>query len=150
AIIPTTDKFTVVDGQITRFEAGSPAKDLKTEGWVTFQWMYFLRHLPAGQGEEQMDDLDATFHFTQSGNSEILAAWLEQCVKNDYEKAYGKLEEFLTTVGRRKFLVPLYQELNATEKGKAIAKKIYGKARPNYHSVSVRTIDDMLHWVPAS
>ena len=149
AIIPTTDKFTAVDAQITRLGEGSPAKDLKTEGWVTFQWMYFLRHLPTGQSEKQMDDLDATFHFSRSGNSEILAAWLEQCVKNDYEKAYGKLEEFLTTVGRRKFLVPLYQELKATEKGKEIAKKIYTKARPNYHSVSVRTIDDMLKWVPA-
>ncbi len=149
AIIPTTDKFTAVDGQITRLKDGSPAKDLKVADWGTFQWIYFLRHLPAGQTEKQMDDLDATFHFTKSGNSEILAAWLEQCVKNDHEKAYGKLEEFLTTVGRRKFLMPLYQELIATEKGKAIAKKIYGKARPNYHSVSVRTIDDMLHWVPA-
>ncbi len=150
AIIPTSDKFTQVDEQVARWGKGSSAKDLKTDGWGTFQWIHFLRHLPAGQSGKQMDDLDATFHFTGSGNSEILAAWLEQCVKNDYEKAYGRLEEFLTTVGRRKFLVPLYQELNATEKGKAIAKKIYDKARPNYHSVSVRTIDDLLHWMPAS
>lgn len=149
AIIPTSDKFTQVDEQVARWEKGSAAKDLKTDGWGTFQWMHFLRHLPTGQTAKRMDDLDATFHFTASGNSEIVAAWLEQCVKNDYEKAYGKLEEFLTTVGRRKFLVPLYQELIATEKGKAIAKKIYGKARPNYHSVSVRTIDDLLKWVPA-
>jgi aminopeptidase N len=149
AIVPVSDKFIKVDGQIARWGQGTAAKELATDGWSTFEWMHFLRHLPAGQTEKQMNDLDATFHFTASGNSEVLAAWLEQCVKNDHEKAYGKLDEFLTTVGRRKFLVPLYQELIATEKGKAIALKIYAHARPNYHSVSVRTMDDMLHWTPA-
>ena len=46
----------------------------------------------------------------------------------------------------RKFLIPLYQELVATEKGRTIAEGIYAAARPNYHSVSVRTIDAMLGW----
>ncbi len=148
-IVPVSDKFKQVDAQLDRWNKGASSKDLTTDGWGTFQWMHFLRHLPEGQTEKRMDELDATYHFSASGNSEILAAWLEQCVKNDYEKAYGKLDEFLSTVGRRKFLVPLYQELIATEKGKAVARKIYGHARPNYHSVSVRTIDDMLHWVSA-
>ncbi|MBZ0204931.1 MAG: M1 family metallopeptidase [Flavobacteriales bacterium] len=145
-IIPVSDKFNKVDEQLALWSKGTPAKDLSSSGWSTFEWMHFLRHLPVGQTEKQMDELDATFHFTASGNSEILAAWLEQCVKNNYTKAYGKLDEFLTTVGRRKFLVPLYQELIATEKGKALAMKIYGNARPNYHSVSTRTIDDLLKW----
>ena len=89
---------------------------------------------------------DAAFHFTDSGNAEILAAWLEQCVSNDYSQAYEKLDRFLTTVGRRKFLIPLYAELIKTEHGRALAMNIYKVARPNYHSVSVRTIDDMLGW----
>ena len=147
-IIPVSDKFNLVDAQLANWNNGAAAKELATSDWGTFQWMHFLRHLPKGQTEKRMDDLDATFHFTASGNSEILAAWLEQCVKNDHEKAYGKLDEFLTTVGRRKFLTPLYHELMATDKGKAIARKIYGHARPNYHSVSVRTMDEMLLWVP--
>lgn len=145
-IVPVSNKFNMVDLQINRWKGGTPAKELATADWGTFEWMHFLRHLPAGLDEKQMNELDAAFHFTASGNSEILAAWLEQCVKNDHEAAYGKLEEFLTRVGRRKFLVPLYQALIATDKGKAIAEEIYRKARPNYHSVSTRTIDDLLHW----
>ncbi|MFZ1660202.1 MAG: M1 family metallopeptidase [Flavobacteriales bacterium] len=145
-IVPVSTNFEQVDMQVTRFKGGSAAKGLETKGWGTFQWIHFLRHLPAGLTAKRMDDLDATFHFTSSGNSEILAAWLEQCVKNDYGKAYGKLDEFLTMVGRRKFLMPLYQELITTEKGKDLAMKIYGHARPNYHSVSQRSLDDLLGW----
>ena len=149
-IIPVSKNFQQVDTQVLRFKDGSAAKELDTKGWGTFQWMHFLRHLPAKLDAKRMDDLDATFHFTASGNSEILAAWLEQCVKNDYGKAYGKLDEFLTNVGRRKFLMPLYQELLATEKGKTLAMKIYAHARPNYHSVSQRSLDELLHWKEGS
>jgi hypothetical protein len=33
-----------------------------------------------------------------------------------------------------------------TEKGKVMAEEIYLKARPNYHYVSVHTIDKVLKW----
>lgn len=149
-IVPVSDRFTKVEAEIKRWQAGTPAAQLATQGWTTFEWMHFLRHLPGGLTTAQMDELDRSFHFMRSGNSEILAAWLEQCIRNDYAKSYEKLDEFLTHVGRRKFLIPLYQELLATEKGRAIAQNIYKAARPNYHSVSVRTIDDMLGWQTSS
>ncbi len=150
-LVPTSEKFAEVDKELSRWSTGAPAKGtpaklLNTQGWNTFQWMHFLRHLPPGETPARMDELDAAFHFSASGNSEILAAWLEQCVKNNYQKAFPKLDEFLTTVGRRKFLIPLYQALIATKEGRERALEIYAHARPNYHSVSVRTIDDLLQW----
>jgi leukotriene-A4 hydrolase len=81
-------------------------------------------------------------------NSVILAAWLEQCIQNRYAKAWPKLDEFLTTVGRRKFLTLLYRALIATEEGRKQALEIYGHARANHHSVSVRTLDGLLGWTP--
>jgi hypothetical protein len=49
-------------------------------------------------------------------------------------------------VGRRKFLMPLYGELMRSEKGRVLARTIYQQARPNYHSVAVRSLDEMLAW----
>ena len=66
-------------------------------------------------------------------------------VKNDFEPGYGNLESFLTSVGRRKYLVPLYSEMAKTDEGMVMARNIYKKARPNYHYVSVITIDEMLN-----
>ena len=145
-VMPTSDAFAKVEHELDRWKNGTPARDLDTRDWVTFQWMHFLRHLPEGLSDKKMDDLDNTFQFTRSGNSEVVAVWLEQCVKNDHEQAYDRLDSFLTTVGRRKFLTPLYEALIKTEKGKALAMNIYKAARPNYHAVSVRTIDDLLNW----
>lgn len=145
-IVPTSDRFTKVEAEIARWSAGTAASQLAVKGWSTFEWMHFVRHLPDSLSAARMGELDKAFSFTGSGNSEILAAWLEQCVKNDYAASYERLDGFLTHVGRRKFLIPLYERLIATEKGRAMAMNIYAQARPNYHSVSVRTIDDMLGW----
>ena len=64
-----------------------------------------------------MADLDAAFHFTDSGNSEILHEWLMNAIDHKYEPAYDALERFLLRQGRRKFLKPLYQKLAETPEG---------------------------------
>ena len=91
-----------------------------------------------------MAEIDEAFRLTESGNSEVLAAWLEQSVKHEYMPAYNRLEEFLINTGRRKFLMPLYRALIQTEEGKDRAKQIYTKARPNYHFVSYDSVDELL------
>ncbi|MBL7983301.1 MAG: M1 family metallopeptidase [Flavobacteriales bacterium] len=143
---PVSDKFTKVDAEVVRWQQGTAAASLNTKEWSTFEWMHFLRHLPKDLTDAQLNDLDNAFGLTKSGNAEVLAAWLEQCIRNDHDVAYPTLDRFLNTVGRRKFLVPLYTELIATEKGRLMAQDIYRSSRQNYHAVAVRTLDELLAW----
>lgn len=115
-----------------------------TARWTTHHWLYFLRSLPDSLPIDKMKQLDRQYGFTQSGNSEILCQWLELSINSGYREADASLEKFLTSVGRRKFLKPLYAALIRTPEGKEKARAIYAKARPGYHSVAVNTIDEML------
>jgi len=141
-----SDAFKKVAEQVAAFESGTPAAKLATHNWSTHEWIHFLRHLPKSLSPAQMTDLDAAFGFTSSGNSEILHEWLMQAIEHKYEPAYDALERFLLRQGRRKFLKPLYQKLAETPEGLQRARAIYAKARPMYHSVSYRTIDQILKW----
>jgi aminopeptidase N len=141
-----SDAFTKVEEQVQAFEKGTPAGKLATKGWSTHEWIHFLRHLPKSLTFAQMTDLDAAHGFTSSGNSEILHEWLLQAIEHGYEPAYDALERFLLRQGRRKFLKPLYQKLAERPEGLERARAIYAKARPMYHSVSYRTIDQILKW----
>ncbi|HEX9799361.1 MAG TPA: M1 family metallopeptidase [Thermoanaerobaculia bacterium] len=143
AVSPAFDQ---VDREVNRFLTGTPAADLATAGWVTQQWQRFLERLGSGLPLASMADLDATFGFTRSGNSEVLAAWLGHAIAAQYEPADPALERFLTTVGRRKFLKPLYEELAKTPAGLARGKALYAKARPGYHAVSRVAVDEILGW----
>ena len=70
---------------------------------------------------------------------EVLNAWFQLTIPADYKQADKDLEGFLLTVGRRKFLKPLYEALYKKDPEKA--KRIYKKARDNYHTVSTQTLD---------
>jgi aminopeptidase N len=142
----TSEAFSQVDAQVAAWTSGTAATDLDTEGWTTHQWLHFLRGFPEELSEQQLADVDAAFGFTGSGNSEVLHAWLHHVIGNQYEAGYPALRAFLSNMGRRKFLQPLYERLAETPEGLAMAKEIYAGARPGYHSVSTNTIDDILGW----
>jgi leukotriene-A4 hydrolase len=146
AVQPRSEAFTAVDQAVQAFTAGTAAAQIATNGWSTHHWLHFRRTRPKPLDNQKMADLDAAFRLSESGNSEILTAWLMKVIESQYEPAYPALERFLTTVGRRKFLRPLYTELAKTPAGADMALRIYEKARPGYHSVSRNTIDELLGW----
>lgn len=137
-------KFEAVESQLEAWKNGKPAADLQTEYWMTLEWMHFIRSLPDTLSIKEMNALDQSFDFTNSGNSEIQAAWFEKVIPNNYQAAEAASEAFLIEVGRRKFLVPIYKAIMKSEAGKKRALIIYQKARPNYHAVSRSTLDDLL------
>ena len=155
---PTSPAFTKVAAQAKRWMAGEVAASaIATSSWSTQEWLHFLRSLPlagdAGTSSstvvldaQKMAELDQAFHLTQTGNSEIAFQWLMMSIKNHYQPAYPRLEEFLMTIGRRKFIKPLYEELAKTPEGKERATAIYRRARATYHPISVASIDEVLGW----
>jgi leukotriene-A4 hydrolase len=66
-------------------------------------------------------------------------------IRNQYQPSYARLEEYLRTVGRRKLVRPLYEELMKTSAGSARAKRVYALARPGYHPLTVAAIDAIVN-----
>ncbi len=117
---------------------------LDTKAWSAHEWRYFVSKIPRNTSPELLEQLNREYNLAFSGNAEIRAIWLELCIYAGYFDAnYTSIENFLVTVGRRKFLVPLYQAMIQTDRTKE-ANMIYQKARPNYHAISRGTIDALL------
>jgi hypothetical protein len=165
---PSSPAFARVEEQAKRWLRGEiPATQIPVATWTTQERLHFLKFMqsafepppstggPAdasatqlGQTERSrlMGEVDRAFNLTRSGNSEIAFQWLLMSIQNKYEPAYPRLEEFLLSVGRRKFIRPLYQELAKTPEGRERALEIYRRARPTYHPIAVTTIDQDLKW----
>jgi hypothetical protein len=139
-------RFEFIEKVVQSWEKGNDITPIADRIKSTHEWLHFIRHLPDTMTIEQMTHLDKMFNFSNSGNSEIQSAWFLHAIRNKYEAAYPQLEKFLVNVGRRKFLKPLYSELAKTPEGKTMATRIYTIGRPNYHSVSTNTLDEILGW----
>ena len=128
----------------------------ETLNWTTHHYLHFLRNLDS-LSFANMRYLDSIFHFSQTQNSEIAFDWSMLSIKSRYRPAYASIGEFLLRVGRRKFVLPIYQALldinlnahrlkNNSDESPiefTLALEAYEKARPNYHSVTQASIDQL-------
>jgi len=139
---PDSKKFDLVDKALETWTNNQSLPD--TKQWSTHEWLHFIRALPEDMDTNALSSLDKAFELTGSSNAEIQAAWYEKAIAFEYKPAYPAIADFLTQVGRRKFLSPLYMALVKTDAGKEFALEVYEQARPNYHFVSANSIDDIL------
>ncbi len=140
---PQSDAFDLVDTARDQFLTDGSLAKVDAKKYTIHEWLYFLNNMPDALTADQMAALDKAFKFTASTNNEVAHSWLRICIRNGYAPADERLESYLTSIGRRKLIVPLYKDLVA--KGELErAKAIYEKAKPIYHQVARGTIESVL------
>lgn len=133
-----------IDAMIVKIQRDSSLKSLDTSRFTTQHWMHLLRHFNPDSVKSLMQVLDTTYGLSKSTNSEIQCDWYLLCIKNGYKAAEPYMEQYLMTVGRRKFLEPIYEALTKTPEGLEQAKRIFNRAEKGYHAVSRNTIRELL------
>ncbi|WP_223270751.1 M1 family metallopeptidase [Subsaximicrobium wynnwilliamsii] len=144
-VVIVSDKFEQTETVLNTFLDSKSIDASKTKDWTTDEWVHFIRNFPESISTEDLQRLDNAFDFTNASNSHIAMVWYEQAINHDYHgnDVDAKIEDFLTHVGRRWYVATLYKAFERNDKTEA-ALAIYKKARPNYHSVTANTIDDLL------
>jgi aminopeptidase N len=143
--IITSDKFKTVEATLINFIKNRTVDVELTNNWTPQEWVHFVRNFPKDMTLEDFERFDTAFNLTNSTNSYIAMVWYEQSILHDYHgnNVDAKIEEFLINVGRRWYVSTIFEAFKKADKVEQ-ALEIYKKARPNYHSVTSGTIDEML------
>ena len=145
AVLPATNAFDAVDEVRSRWLDGKlPAKKIDIRDWLSPQWRVFLDNMPPLR-KEQLADLDQAFALTHSSNAVVTSSWLMLVIRNGYSPAIPRLEEYLRVIGRRKLIVPLYEELMKTPAGTTMARRVFALARSGYHPQTVAALDPIVN-----
>jgi hypothetical protein len=132
---PDPDAFAEVDAAVETYKAHGTIPSSVWSGWTTAERQRFLKGVPDDRTAEQLAALDTALGLSDTGNNEVLFLWLELAMQNRYEPAVPQVERFLSTVGRTKFVRPLFQALmDEGEWGQPIAQRIYAETRSSYHA----------------
>ncbi len=112
-------------------------------GWKAEEWQLYLKWLPREISTEDCAELDRRFGLTSSGNYEILVNWLVLAIRSGYAPVLDRVRGVLTTVGRMKYLRPLYQSLLARPEFQGFARDVFDEMRARYHTLSRVTIEGL-------
>jgi leukotriene-A4 hydrolase len=141
---PQSDRLDAVAQYAFRWSAGDlSAGQIETGHWVTQEWIEFLQRVSRPLTLDQAHELDDAFQLTGRKNSEVLFEWLQMAIESLYEPAFPRLEEFLLTVGRGRFIRPLYTLLRRDPRMREWAAEIYVRARPGYHTIARTALDKL-------
>jgi len=143
-VAPESDAFKQVDQQLVLWQQSGKLSDLQTNSWSIHHWLHFIGQLAATVDKAQLQQLDQGFGLSQSQNAEVTTAWFKVALAKNYSQAQPWLEQFLIRVGRRKFVVPLYQQLSQSPDTLSWAKAVYQKARAGYHPLTQSAVDKVL------
>lgn len=81
-------------------------------------------------------------------NAEIKFIFLRLCVKVEWVDVYPQVIQLLVSLGRMKFVRPLYRELFCTNSGRELALSTFKKNADIYHTIASNMIakDLGIHW----
>jgi aminopeptidase N len=145
AVRPDPRTFAPVDQALGAVKAGGPAPAELWARWTTAERLRFLNGLPRELALPRLAELDRALALTGSRNSEVLFAWLQLALANRYQPAVPAAERFLLSMGRAKFVGPLFKTLWAEDEwGRAIARPLWERARPTYHSVTSGRVEELM------
>jgi hypothetical protein len=99
--------------------------------------------MPKQLRRDKLEDLDQAFQLTAARNNEIAFSWLRIAIRNGYEPAFERLENFLLTIGRTKFIGVLYEDMMDAGMNE-MALRVFEQAQPTYHPLAAKEIEQTL------
>jgi aminopeptidase N len=145
AKVPQSPRFDAIAASRAEWLAGQrSAESLAATSWNTQEWMYFLDGLPRKLTPKQVAALDAAYRLTGNANAEMAHRWYLIAIRSDYRPARAAMAEYMTRIGRRYLVVPLYEALAKTPEGRDFARDVYAKAKDGYHPMTRVSIEKAL------
>jgi aminopeptidase N len=128
--------------QVEALGAHAPAAAL-ARTWTPTEWQLYLESVSRPASRELCDQLESDWNLTRSTNMEVLVAWLELALDSGMD-VVARSEEVLGSVGRMKYLRPLYTALARRDDTRADARRIFSSFSPRYHPIARQVVDGVL------
>src|SRR5205823_3728850 len=116
----------------------------ETAAWIPVEWALYLENVPRPAPVETCRALDDAFHLTHITNYDVLVPWLTLALKSGYDAVHDRVAQVLATVGRMKYLRPLYTALAADPRTRPVAEAAFARNAAGYHPIARQMVESVL------
>ena len=146
ATIPVSERLTKQVELAEKWSQGAlKTADLEIREWSTQDWLAFLNHQPLTLPLSLMAELDKKAQLTEKSNAEVAHLWYLLAIRSGYKAADGAIDAYISRIGRRKLVVPLYKALLGRPNGQKRVMGLFEKARSGYHPITSGTLERLIH-----
>lgn len=141
-----SERFLAVDKVFEAFKQNHKLSYIaEMKIWSTHEWLHFLRKgYNGGFTKDELIVLDQNFDLTNTGNAEKAMVWYVLSIEQSYEVPEKNMMTFLSSVGRMKFLEPIYEAMAKSDLYKDKVQQVFEKNKPYYHPLTIKSIQQIL------
>lgn len=137
-----SERLAKLDAAIDGWTKGTVSTaQLNAKNWNAVEWMKFLNDIDKKADAAKLAELDRAYGLAKSTNNEVAFRFYRAAVHAGYRDVRPDMEAFLMSVGRQKFVVPLYAALREKAEDRTWAEGVYKKARERYHPETQSSVD---------
>lgn len=135
--------FATARKMATQLDSDKAIREARPGQWTTLQWLAFLRALPRPLPEATAQRLDRTFGLASHPNPEIRCSFLTLALQGGVLLFAEQTREFLSSLGRRKFIMPLIRAALDTEQGRERVEEwiSHNHNMERWHAITRRSIE---------
>jgi len=131
---PKSNAFAIVDKARAEWIAGKlNTRDLPFAKWNVQQKIHFIRGIDKSIARKQLAKLDKAFSLTGTGNAEVALVWYKLALTRGYQAAYPAIEKYVSSIGRQRLILPLYELMAKRAELFNWAKNLFEKNKSFYH-----------------
>jgi len=138
-----------VEAAAALFARGELPGEAIAKAWSATEWQVYLSLIARPAPHDRLAEMEKRFALSSSGNAEILAGWLAVCARSGYAPAFPTIRKMLLSVGRMKYLRPIYSALaQAGGDAATLAKSTFTEGAATYHPIARGVIQGVLDSPP--
>ena len=120
-----------------------PSPD-QAASWTPIEWALYLESVPRPAPEATCQALAERYQLTASTNHDVLVPWLTLALRSGYTAVLPRVEEVLGSIGRMKYLRPLYTALASDPRTRDLAVTTFAKHAASYHPIARQMAEGVL------
>jgi aminopeptidase N len=128
---------------IEKLKSNVPAPEVAAK-WSATEWQLYLELVPRPASEATCRALDDGFHLSDGTNYDVLVSWLTLALQSGYHRVVPRVEQVLASMGRMKYLRPLYTALAKDPKTRDVAVATFERLRAGYHPIARQMVEGVL------
>jgi len=141
---PQSHLYDEVQQALDNYEQGIKPTQEQVQGWHRVQIFSFLQGLPHKIPVEDCSYFEQILELDKRNDAGHYSFFYATCVASGYQAALPRIEQFLGTVGRMLYILPIVRAMIETEWSRDFMRPLFERVRDRHHQITIHAMERLL------
>jgi hypothetical protein len=141
---PQSHLYDAVEKTLAEYKQGKRPTREQVKDWRRYQTLSFLQGLPKNISDDDCRYLEDVLELEMANDAAFYSYFYASCIAGKYQEIMPRIEQYLGTVGRMLYVVPVIRAMIATDWSRELARPLFERVKEKHHQITVKILDKLL------